>query len=80
MDRKPAKSYQDLIVWQKAHQLVLNVYRVTERFPLEERYGLISQMRRSATSVPANLVEAIEEAASVTLRISCRSQRVHWKS
>lgn len=51
------RKFQDLIVWQKAHQLVLEMYRVTRRFPAEERYGLVSQMRRAAVSVPANVVE-----------------------
>lgn len=51
------KRFQDLLVWQKAHQLVLDIYRITERFPHEEKYGLISQMRRAAISVPANVVE-----------------------
>ncbi len=51
------QKFQQLIVWQKAHQLVLEIYGVTKRFPLEERYGLTSQMRRAAVSVPANIVE-----------------------
>lgn len=51
------KQFQDLMVWQKAHQLALKVYQITIRFPSEERYGLVNQMRRSAISVPANLVE-----------------------
>jgi four helix bundle protein len=51
------KSYKDLIVWQKAYQLCLDVYRSTKFFPKEERYGLISQIRRSAVSVPSNIAE-----------------------
>ena len=51
------KRFQDLLVWQKAHVLALGIYRVTKRFPNEERHGLVSQMRRAAVSVPANLVE-----------------------
>lgn len=51
------KRFEELMVWKKAHQLVLEVYRVTQRFPVEERYGLINQMRRAAVSVPANIVE-----------------------
>ena len=51
------RRFEELIVWKKAHQLVLEVYRVTQQFPTEERYGLTSQMRRAAVSVPANIVE-----------------------
>ncbi|MBI2443932.1 MAG: four helix bundle protein [Candidatus Magasanikbacteria bacterium] len=51
------KTFHDLQVWQKAHQLVLLVYKITVGFPSHERYGLVSQMRRAAVSVAANLVE-----------------------
>jgi four helix bundle protein len=56
-ERKSAQSFQDLKVWQKAHQLVLEVYKVTRSFPAEERFGLVSQMRRAAVSIPANIAE-----------------------
>ena len=49
--RKPAMSFRDLDVWQKAHQLVLGIYKITKAFPKEEMYGLTSQIRRSAASV-----------------------------
>ena len=55
-----AKCFQDLEVWQKAHELVLDVYRMTKGFPSDERYGLISQMRRAAVSVPANIAEGFK--------------------
>jgi len=51
------KGHRDLIVWQKAMELVTEVYRVTRTFPKEELYGLSSQIRRSAVSVPSNLAE-----------------------
>jgi four helix bundle protein len=51
------QKFQDLIVWQKAHQLVLGVYKETKTFPKEEIYGITSQIRRSAASVAANIVE-----------------------
>ena len=51
------KTFRDLIVWQKAHALVLDVYRVTNTFPNEERFGLVSQLRRSAGSIATNIVE-----------------------
>lgn len=51
------KSFQELEVWQKAHHLLLQTYRVTEGFPDKEKYGIISQVLRSAASVPANIAE-----------------------
>jgi len=50
-------SYKDLIVWQKAMDLVVAVYLLTEKFPKEELYCLVSQMRRSAISIPSNIAE-----------------------
>jgi four helix bundle protein len=52
----PARSFQDLIVWQKAYQFVL-FYRLTDSFPRREIYGLTSQMRRAAVSITANIAE-----------------------
>jgi four helix bundle protein len=51
------KSYKDLQVWQKAYDLCLEVYRTTKIFPTEEKYGLTSQLRRAAVSVPSNIAE-----------------------
>ncbi len=59
--RVPAKSFQDLIVWQKAHAFVLQVYLVTRRFPKEELYGLTSQFRRAGVSIPANIAEGFRK-------------------
>ncbi|RYF85499.1 MAG: four helix bundle protein, partial [Chitinophagaceae bacterium] len=50
-------SFEDLIVWQKAHAFVLHVYKVTEDFPKYEIYGLTSQFRRAAVSIAANIAE-----------------------
>ncbi len=61
MQRPPAQNFQDLIVWQKAHQFVLSVYRITKTFPREEIYGLTSQFRRAAISVPANIAEGFKK-------------------
>ena len=52
-----AKKFEDLVVWQKSHKLVLKIYRLTQSFPRNELFGLVSQMRRSAVSVPANIAE-----------------------
>lgn len=51
------KGYHKLIVWQKAHRLALEIYKITKDFPSEEKFGLVSQIRRSALSVPTNIVE-----------------------
>ena len=59
--RTPAKSFQDLIVWQKAHQFVLGVYGYTDKFPKTEIYGLTSQFRRAAISIPANIAEGFKK-------------------
>jgi len=59
--RQPARTFQDLLVWQKAHQYVLSVYKLTGTFPKHETYGLSSQMRRAAVSVAANIVEGFRK-------------------
>ena len=58
---EPAKTFEDLIVWQKAHQFALNVYSYTKNFPREELYALTSQFRRAAISVAANIAEAFKK-------------------
>lgn len=51
------QSFEQLDVWQRAHQMVLHIYQVTAAFPSDERFGLTSQFRRAAVSVPANIAE-----------------------
>ena len=51
------KSFTDLIVWQKCHQLVLEVYKLTEKFPSKEVFSLTDQMRRAAVSITSNIAE-----------------------
>lgn len=60
MSRPPAKCFQDLIVWQKAHQFVLGTYSYSEGFPSAERFGLTSQLRRAAISISANIAEGFK--------------------
>ena len=56
MNTKP-QNYKDLIVWQKGIQVAKLVYELTRRFPSEEKFGLVSQMRRAAVSIPSNIAE-----------------------
>lgn len=51
------RTFKDLVVWQKSYQLCLRVYSATARFPTDERYGLMTQLRRAAVSVPSNIAE-----------------------
>jgi len=53
----PARTFRDLLIWQKAHQFVLCVYKERQSFPPDERFGLTRQLRRSAVSLPANIAE-----------------------
>ena len=55
--KMPVRSYRDLVAWQKAMELMVSVYTCTQTFPKVETYGLISQMRRAAVSVPSNNAE-----------------------
>jgi len=60
-ERKKATRFEDLEVWKKAHKLVLNIYSITKDYPAEEKFGLISQMRRAAISIPANIAEGFKK-------------------
>jgi four helix bundle protein len=60
MKRPLAKCFEDLIVWQRAHHFVLSIYRMSADFPKNEIYGLTSQLRRAAVSIPANIAEGFK--------------------
>jgi four helix bundle protein len=59
--RAPARTFEDLIVWQKAHAFVLAAYRFSDGFPQKEAYSLTSQFRRAAISIPANIAEGFKK-------------------
>ncbi len=61
-DRAPARTFRELIVWQKSHELALAVYKLTSRFPRTEVFGLSAQMRTAAVSVPANIAEGFRRS------------------
>jgi four helix bundle protein len=59
-----AKTFTDLIVWQKAHHFVLEVYKLSDNFPPKEVYCLTSQLRRASISIPANIAEGFKKAGN----------------
>ena len=59
------KNYKELHVWQKAYQLCLKIYAITPKFPIEKRYGLTSQIKRSAVSIPSNIAEGYGRKTTV---------------
>ncbi|MFB3094686.1 MAG: four helix bundle protein [Candidatus Acidiferrales bacterium] len=66
------KSFEDLEVWRKAHELTLLIYRLTRAFPPDERFGLISQLRRASSSVAANIAEGYGRRTTKELLRSLR--------
>ena len=65
------QTYRDLIVWQKSMDLVVSIYQLTRYFPDSERFGLISQIQRSAVSVPSNIAEGYGRLVAVITIVSC---------
>jgi len=59
--RAAAQTFEDLLVWQKAHRFAIAVYKLTGRFPTQEKFGLTAQLRRAAVSVPANIAEGFKK-------------------
>jgi len=80
---KVLKNYKELKVWQKSYKLCLEIYRITAKFPKEERYGLTSQIRRSVVSIPSNIAEGYGRKTTRDyirmLYISYGSILVNWK-
>lgn len=75
------KGFRKLIVWQKAHQLALLVYKITDRFPKSEIYGLTSQLRRAVVSVPANIAEGYgygKRGQTARLLILLKARYLKW--
>ena len=69
------KDFRKLQVWDKAHQLALTLYHVTASFPRDETYGLASQMRRSASSIPSNIAEGCGRKGDAELARFCTIAR-----
>ena len=66
------KTYRDLLVWQKAYEACRHVHRVTARFPKAETYGITSQLRRAAVSVPSNIAEGMGRRSTAEFLRSLR--------
>jgi len=64
MVKVTAKMFTDLVVWKKAHNFVLSIYRLSASFPKTEIYGMTSQLRRAAVSIPANIAEGFKKRSS----------------
>jgi len=61
---KKIQKFTDLVAWQKGHKLVLMIYRETKKFPIEEKYGLVNQMRRAVVSFTSNIAEGFSKKSS----------------
>ena len=64
MDNK-SKCFRDLLVWQKMHKIVLEIYKISEKFPKTEIFGITNQIRRSSVSVAANIVEGFSKKSKL---------------
>jgi four helix bundle protein len=62
------KDFRQFAIWQRSHQLTLTIYTLTKRFPHDERYGLTTQLRRSAASIPANIAEGCGRDSEAELK------------
>ena len=63
-DRTTIKTFTDLVAWQKNHEVVVKIYRITRNFPKEELYGLTSQMRQCAVSITSNIAEGFSRQSA----------------
>jgi four helix bundle protein len=71
--------FTELKVWQRSHSLVLEVYRLTSKFPSDERFGLTSQLRRATVSVPTNIAEGSKRLTKGDYAGSSTSQKARWQ-
>ena len=74
------QSYRDLVVWHKAMELVMEIYRLTQTFPKEEIFGLLSQLRRSAVSIPSNIAEGQGRLTRGEFRVFLGNARGHFQN
>lgn len=74
-----SQSFEQLIVWQKAHSYVLAIYKITKQYPKEELFCLVNQMRRAAASITANIAEGYAKISSKDNCVSITFHKVRWK-
>lgn len=60
-----SRSFKDLLIWQKMHKIILEIYKISERFPKTEIFGITNQIRRSSVSVAANIVEGFSKKSKM---------------
>jgi len=75
-----SRTFEDVELWRKAHTWVLEIYKFTEAFPKHELFGLTSQLRRAAVSVPANLPKASRSEVSPTRFASITLRKALWRN
>jgi hypothetical protein len=79
-DKAKVEGYRDLIVWQKSIALVKQIYQLTQNFPNDEKFGLVSQMRRAAVSIPSNIAEGKRVEQQATTFILFLLPKALWLS
>jgi hypothetical protein len=79
-DKAKVEGYRDLIVWQKSIALVKQIYQLTQNFPNDEKFGLVSQMRRAAVSIPSNIAEGKRVEQQATMFILFLLPKALWLS
>jgi four helix bundle protein len=75
-----AKSFEDVEIWKKSHAFVLSIYRFTENFPKHELFGLTSQLRRAAVSIPANFAEGFKKTGKADKLRFLILHKALWKN
>src|SRR5438270_6200662 len=79
-ERLPARTFRDLLVWQKAHRFVLAIYQFTRNFPRRETFGLALQARRSAVSIAANIAEGFARRSKPEKALSEHRPGLVWRN
>ena len=75
-----SRSFEDVEVWQRAHRWVLEIYRYSESFPKHEMFGLSSQLRRAAVSIPANFAEGFKKRGLLISSVFITLLKAQWKN